>query len=120
MAVDIRKHITRELKEAVKAKSEVCFYCGRELDDTNRTIDHIVPVAKGGTNDITNLVCCCHDCNQAKGGETIFGAIKVLENKVKWCRPEFEGDQIRKEKYLNYIEIFKNANKKVKALKELI
>ena len=120
MAIDIRRQIGRELKEAVKAKSQKCFYCGCELNDSNQTIDHIIPIAKGGTNDINNLVRCCHECNQVKGGETIFGAIKNLEEKLKWCNPEFEEDNIRKEKYLNYIEIFKKANKKVKALKELI
>lgn len=120
MSVDIRKHITKELKEAVRVKSEECFYCGAKLDDSNRTIDHIVPIAKGGTNDISNLVCCCHNCNQIKGGETIFGTIRILEDKVKWCNPEFEEDNLRKEKYLKYIEMFKKANKKVKALRALI
>lgn len=120
MSVDIRKQIGKELKEAVKAKSSKCFYCGCQLNDSNQTIDHIVPVTKGGTNDIQNLVRCCHDCNQMKGGETIFGAITKLNEKIKWCHPEFEEDRIRKEKYLNYVEIFKAANKKAKALKELI
>lgn len=120
MGVDLRKQITKELKEAVRAKSGKCFYCGCELNDSNRTIDHIVPINKGGTNDIKNLVCCCHDCNQVKGGETIFGAIKNLQVKVSWCNEEFAEDKIRKEKYLNYIQLFARANVKIKALKELI
>lgn len=117
---DVRKLITKELKEAVRAKSNHCFYCGRQLYDSNRTIDHIVPITKGGTNELNNLVCCCHECNQVKGGETIFGAIKKLKIKVGWCNDEFPEDKIRKEKYLNYIHLFEEADRKIKALKELI
>lgn len=31
------------------------------------TIDHIVPLALGGTNDISNLRTLCHSCNARKG-----------------------------------------------------
>jgi 5-methylcytosine-specific restriction endonuclease McrA len=43
-----------------------CAYCGSE---ENLTIDHIVPQSKGGLDVTKNVVCCCHDCNQAKGHE---------------------------------------------------
>lgn len=31
------------------------------------TIDHIKPLAMGGTNDVSNLACTCFGCNQLKG-----------------------------------------------------
>lgn len=31
------------------------------------TIDHVVPIARGGTNDLENLVLACSDCNTRKG-----------------------------------------------------
>jgi 5-methylcytosine-specific restriction endonuclease McrA len=40
----------------------VCFWCGLEAD----TIDHIVPVAKGGTDHDENLVSACRRCNYSK------------------------------------------------------
>ena len=113
--VDIRKYITKELREAVKAKSDTCFYCGALLTENNRTIDHIVPITKGGTNDYSNLVCVCNDCNQVKGGQTLSGVIHVLKEKIKWCRNDFSEDIRRKEKYLNYIKIFENAKVKLQA-----
>lgn len=40
-----------------------CAYCDSEK---NLTIDHIIPQSKGGTNFTTNVLCCCHSCNQSK------------------------------------------------------
>lgn len=46
-----------------------CFYCTRhfEEDDPLRTLDHLTPLARGGSNLIENLVLCCRKCNNAKG-----------------------------------------------------
>lgn len=40
----------------------LCTYCGKPAD----TIDHIVPIAKGGTGDIDNLTPACRSCNSKK------------------------------------------------------
>jgi 5-methylcytosine-specific restriction endonuclease McrA len=34
-------------------------------------IDHIHPVSKGGTNDLSNLQVLCRDCNAGKGNEIL-------------------------------------------------
>ena len=39
-----------------------CVKCGKPAD----TIDHIVPVSRGGTNDTSNLQPLCRSCNQHK------------------------------------------------------
>lgn len=49
-----------------------CWYCEVLLDPNtqakrnSRTIDHIIPVCRGGSNKITNKVYSCSDCNQLK------------------------------------------------------
>lgn len=40
-----------------------CNYCGNEAT----TADHVVPVANGGTDDVSNLVAACVSCNSSKG-----------------------------------------------------
>lgn len=44
-----------------------CQYCGKEETiDTNFNVDHIIPVSKGGGDDLNNLQCACDMCNRAK------------------------------------------------------
>ncbi|KEZ78338.1 HNH endonuclease [Salinisphaera hydrothermalis C41B8] len=42
-----------------------CTYCGHHL--TSRHLDHVVPVSRGGTNNIENLQWLCPTCNLRKG-----------------------------------------------------
>jgi hypothetical protein len=43
-----------------------CAYCESE---ENITLDHIIPQCKGGLDVKTNVISCCHSCNQSKGHE---------------------------------------------------
>jgi len=44
----------------------VCQLCGKILTSKTVTVDHIVPVAKGGTNALENLQPLCQHCNSVK------------------------------------------------------
>jgi 5-methylcytosine-specific restriction endonuclease McrA len=46
-----------------------CFYCRKPLSITLH-IDHLIPVIKGGKDDLPNLVLACVQCNQEKHNKT--------------------------------------------------
>lgn len=43
-----------------------CAICGEFVLYTEFTVDHIIPLAKSGSNDISNLQCTCGVCNRLK------------------------------------------------------
>lgn len=43
-----------------------CAYCGQHRNHKYMSIDHIIPLSKGGTNDVGNLQCVCKKCNGLK------------------------------------------------------
>ncbi len=80
----------RTIDNALKKEidSEYCYYCGRKLNNQNRTYDHVVPVAKGGKDTIDNLVACCNDCNQIKKNYTLYELLNALDCQKKFCDDE--------------------------------
>ena len=67
----LRLPISRELKSDVWNKSRGhCWYCGVLIIGTF-SVDHVVPVYDGGTNDFTNLVPSCKSCNSTKGHRSL-------------------------------------------------
>lgn len=58
--------------------ARVCYYCGigisilpgKRYHPCRLTIDHLVPLVRGGSSDLTNLVAACSGCNSAKGSMT--------------------------------------------------
>lgn len=57
-------------KRAVLLKSDsFCFYCTKRLDLDTSTLDHCIPLSKGGSSKFSNLVLACHECNQSKGNK---------------------------------------------------
>lgn len=64
----------RELRASQWWKNElakgVCHYCGRAVGRENLTMDHVVPVARGGKSVKSNCVPCCKECNNSKKAKT--------------------------------------------------
>jgi 5-methylcytosine-specific restriction endonuclease McrA len=60
----------RELRDSQWWKRQLakgsCGYCGRSVSPKELTMDHIVPVSRGGRSTKGNVVPCCKDCNNAK------------------------------------------------------
>jgi hypothetical protein len=78
-----RKSLSKKMRfEVFKRDSFKCQYCGKPSPDVVLQVDHIKPVTEGGTNDITNLITSCIDCNQGKGA-TLLDDQSVLEKQRK-------------------------------------
>jgi 5-methylcytosine-specific restriction protein A len=67
-----------------------CVYCGRHGRRLLLTIDHVFPVALGGTNDIGNLVTACRPCNLTKGARLLDGTgrRRFTEERHAWAGRE--------------------------------
>ncbi len=44
----------------------VCHYCGRQFKPSELTLDHVVPLVRGGCSTRGNCVPACKDCNSRK------------------------------------------------------
>lgn len=74
------QHVKREKAKARLAKKSrwwqqkrnqgICHYCGEKFLPKELTMDHIVPMSRGGTTTPGNVVAACLPCNQKKGVDT--------------------------------------------------
>ena len=62
-----RINIPQSVKKYVLQRNNYqCQSCGKKNTETKLNIDHIVALANGGSNDISNLQVLCSKCNQNK------------------------------------------------------
>ncbi len=67
--IEERRGFSYEERLQISQKSNnKCCHCGKKISmhDKDSTIEHIIPISKGGTNDLKNLVYLCSDCNEKK------------------------------------------------------
>ena len=78
-----RQNLRRYLVELLSHWGESCVYCGRSALDLQ--IEHIVPIARGGSNDLSNLALACRQCNIQKRTQTAaeFGYPHIHEMTIQ-------------------------------------
>ena len=69
-----RRRTLRQRRRHLFQLNPVCKYCGVALQWESSTVDHVVPISKGGTNDLQNLVLACKPCNTRKGNKLLAEA----------------------------------------------
>lgn len=69
-ALSRERRKARELRQTEwwkrRCAKGVCHYCGRPIPARELTMDHVVPLARGGRSTKGNLVPACKDCNNKK------------------------------------------------------
>ena len=71
-AIRTERAKARELRKTrwwqQKTANGRCHYCGEQVPFKELTMDHLVPLARGGRSTKDNLVPCCKACNTLKKG----------------------------------------------------
>jgi len=49
-----------------KIQRGICYYCRRKVGRRNLTMDHVVPLSRGGKSKKGNIVPACKECNSKK------------------------------------------------------
>src|SRR5262249_38512055 len=100
---DGRKSIAKSVRfEVFKRDKFKCQYCGKSSPDILLVIDHIKPVAGGGTNEILNLITSCEPCNAGKSDKPIDDNAAIQKQ-----RTQLESLQERREQLemmMNWME----------------
>ena len=67
--------------EVFERDNFTCQYCGLKGTIETLAIDHIYPVALGGTTDVNNLATACHNCNIRKGSRDLSDYLREAISK---------------------------------------
>lgn len=74
-------HSIAEWKSVLRHWKRHCAYCGIRLTNQNISRDHRIPLSRGGTNDIRNILPSCLSCNHRK--HTMTDAEFIANRSVK-------------------------------------
>jgi 5-methylcytosine-specific restriction endonuclease McrA len=61
------RHHSWCIRTLVRRDGSACFSCGRDLLPREMTIDHKIPLSRGGSDSIENMEIACEPCNREKG-----------------------------------------------------
>jgi len=62
-------YTSQEIEAQYKRQKSKCYYCHKKMIKSH--IEHVVPVTRGGSNDISNIVLACPTCNRSKGAKLL-------------------------------------------------
>lgn len=65
--LNYRRTVNYSRKMIYERDMYICQYCSAKLTNKNISLDHVIPISKGGKNTFENLVTSCKKCNHRKG-----------------------------------------------------
>lgn len=90
-----RKSLSKKTRfEVFKRDLFTCQYCGRSAPTAVLRCDHIQPVAKGGSNHITNLITSCFDCNAGKSDRLIGDNSELVKQHAELAKIQERRNQL--------------------------
>ena len=104
-----RKNIPNKLRfEVFKRDSFTCQYCGQSAPNVVLEVDHLLPVSKGGDNDILNLITSCWTCNNGKSN--ILLTDNTMLEKQKAQHDELNEKRLQLEMMIEWRESLNNLD----------
>ncbi len=79
--------------EIFKRDEFCCVYCGKQPPEVCLVLEHILAVAKGGTDAIDNLCTSCEACNQGKGARSLEQAPPNAMERLAFLQERLEAIQ---------------------------
>ena len=79
--------ISKRLRyEVLRRDNHACRYCGIAAPQVVLTVDHVIPVTLGGSDEPSNLVAACRDCNTGKSASSPDAELvaNVAEDAMRW------------------------------------
>lgn len=70
--------VNTEVLRSILSERKTCTYCGSRLHEKDKEIDHMDPICLGGLHTKSNLIVCCHACNQLKKGKPFRVWLKYI------------------------------------------
>jgi len=68
--IRIEKEKARKMRQSGwwrrKCVNGICYYCRKKFKASELTLDHIIPIIRGGRSVKENMVPCCKECNNKK------------------------------------------------------
>ncbi len=90
-----RKALSKKTRfEVFKRDSFTCQYCGAKAPEVVLHVDHIEPVAAGGSNDILNLITACAACNGGKAARKLDDRSSVERQRAQIEELEARREQL--------------------------
>ena len=80
--------VSRRLRyEILRRDDHTCRYCGAGAPNVKLTVDHVLPIALGGSDEASNLVTACADCNAGKSSSSPDAPIveDVAADALRWA-----------------------------------
>lgn len=86
--------------EILRRDNHACRYCGATAPDVKLTVDHVVPVALGGSDEASNLVTACAGCNSGKTSSSPDAPIveDVTADAIRWASAMERAAEIQRRK----------------------
>lgn len=125
-----RNYIPKRLRsEIYERDNNTCQYCHRTFPVEKLTIEHIIPVSKGGIDDVINYITVCRSCNSSKKDKPLVEFIKdkwnikiselPIHGDIIMDTPELDSEYRRVRQFVYYKMRKNNSLKGGSALKKL-